>query len=40
MGLSETGEQPRAAKEEKREESKKGKKKTWLCAWAGRKRRE
>lgn len=32
MGLSETGEQPRAAKEEKREEKKTREKKTWLCA--------
>lgn len=43
MGLSETGEQPRGAKEEKREEKKKGKKrkkKTWLCALAGRKTRK
>jgi len=30
MGLSETEEQPRAAKEEKRE----GKRKTWMCTQA------
>ena len=36
MGLSETEEQPRAAKEEKRE----GKRKTWMCTQAWRKRRQ